>query len=968
MPNTTRKLPRRQRLNRTKEVYTKGSSISSLIGPGTALKGGKCAVNQNENSFNHPTQVEEWFKGGSEEQQKKNRYNFIFGLGVILKYKEELMENKIKSIVKDIEKNNDEYAMNEMNYEKLMGEAQQRSTSDMKEKLQETVRENLNKAYENKFSELLVKKQSYDVVLECVRNRRWYLVAALQKDGGITGIFDKIIDAAKEIYSFYRGPKYTQILGELYNMIKIISTVPSSLQESFALNTSIVGPAGSGKTTMARQIAKWYAYLGIMTYDAFFEDPEKLAFTETGRSGLIGEYTGQTAPKTLGVLVKSLEKTLFIDEAYSVAGCAFDKDDKLEPDPYGEEFLATMLTFMNDHKGFSALIVAGYENFMRKCFFDRNEGLPRRFPRSITLPFYATDELFGIFMRNVIKKCLDGIYEAKKAKKKEVEISKMELQLAIDAKDKLESNNEENLKEVQIKIDDKRRINESKRAEYDVLSRKYKNVSFYHFRYLTVMKPSFMMIHGDTSFHAVDILRKYLLAIQLRLKLTSGLDGLTNEQNLDDGSFTSGTGKGLHLEQVYSYTILAQVLINLFDADSKSCRKHIFRRLFYSKVFNFEKANMSFFPAQAGEMDNLADECVRSLGSEISANMGSKDKVIVGVCKESDVINSYCSSKKLKVQLFKKLEGVDDKYYMELHNINLDMVDVQVRIRNFFELDKLFSDCIPSLSELYQMLGDATMMERLTRHVMNLYLKKIDADYLDSLYELGEKDFPIHITKTTLETEIEALKNINEYKPNKEFFEKQELAKNANSLSAQIKQVEDLIHDEKFKQLKEDANRDEAKLINDLIAINNAKVASAKSLANPALVNLKGLTATAQQIMKSDIMYEDFGYSDKINRDDESNNQIFSDTRDSSKKFSLKFLSGLENRMFNRELVEIEDANIICQFLPVSEVSGKTEQNFLNRATKEKASKTNPRLERIREEERARLAERAIASAPANNL
>jgi len=958
MPNTTRKLPRnRLRNNRTKGVYTRGSN-NSLISPGAALRGGTCVVNAEENSFNHPTQVEQWFYGPDEEQNKKNRYNFIFGLGVILKYKEELMEGKVKSIVKDLEKNNDEYAMNELNYEKLMGEAQQRSTSDMKEKLQETVRENLNKAYENKFSELLVKKQSYDVVLECVRNRRWYLVAALQKDGGDSGIFRKIVDAAKEIYSFYRGPKYVQILGDLYNMIKIISKVPSSLQESFALNTSIVGPAGSGKTTMARQIAKWYAYLGIMTYDAFFEDPEKLAFSETGRSGLIGEYTGQTAPKTLGVMVKSLEKTLFIDEAYSVAGCAFDKDDKLEPDPYGEEFLATMLTFMNDHKGFSALIVAGYENFMRKCFFDRNEGLPRRFPRSITLPFYATDELFGIFMRNVIKKCLDGIYEAKKAKNNElkaVENARFMAQKAVETEtdDVLKGRANDNLRALTEK---KATVN----AERVALLTKYNNISYYHFRYLTVMKPSFMMIHGDTSFHAVDILRKYLLSIQSRLQLTSGSKGMTNIQNLDDGkapiASSASSASELRLENIYSYSILAQVLINLFDADSKSARKHIFRRLFYSKVFNFEKANMSFFPAQAGEMDNLADECVRSLGAEISATMNVDGQVVVGVCKETEVINAYCSSKKLKVQLFKQLADTN-KYYMELHNTNIDMIDVQDRISRFFELDRLFNDCVPSLTELYQLLGNADSMTTLTKHVMGLYLKKIDNEYLEALNESGEKDFPIHMTKATLETEIEALRNILSYKPNKEFFEKQELAKNADSLNAQIIKVEELVTDEKFKQLKADASKDEQKLVDDLVAVNLSKVAGAQSLANPMLKALfaGGLSKTAQQIMKSDIMYEDFGYSDKINRDDEIYGGALKNTQ-VDKTFSIQFLSGLDDRIFgSRVTTDLDNLAVVCTVKQLAESVAKSETNFLVAArAKKNAGIYNPRLERVKEEERAK--------------
>jgi len=945
----TRKLNRRDlRNNHTKSNHG-GGTLNGLVGPGTGQTGGACDSKAEAGPFNHPTQVSEWFK----KDNGANKFKFIYGLGVILKYKQETMEAKVKSIIKEIDKNNDEYVKNEMNYEKLMGEAQNRGTSDMKEKLQETVRENLNKAYETKFSELLVKKQSYDVVIDCIKNRRWYLVAELQKDDqGESGIVKKIYDAALEVYGFYRGPKYAGILSELYQMIKTIAEVPSSLQESFALNTSIVGPAGSGKTTMARQIAKWYAFLGIMTYDSFFEDPEKLSFTETGRSGLIGEYTGQTAPKTLGVLVKSLEKTLFIDEAYSVAGCAFDKDDKLEPDAYGEEFLSTMLTFMNDHKGFSAIIVAGYENFMRKCFFDRNEGLPRRFPRSISLPFYATDELFGIFLINVLKKCLDGIREARKAAPGDAAISN-----------------------------------------------KYKLAAYYHFRYLTVMKPSFMMIHGDTSFHAIDILRKYLLSIQLRLQLTSNATGYSSVDNLDKGkgnAVWSGAGAAppgaappgagaaikpsgaIRLEDIYSYTIIAQVLINLLPADSESCRKHVFRRLFYGKVFNFEKANMSFFAAQAGEMDNLADECVRAVGSEITNDVSKQ--VVISTCKEASVINAYCASKKLAVKLYEKVGS--DKYYMELHPTNINMAELQKRISEFFEFDKIFANgakgCVPSLTDLYEMVTSDVRSESLTKHVMSLYFKKIDADYLEDLNALGEKEFPIHMTKVALETEIEALKNINKYKPTKELFEKGEksIPKNANNIDSQIEKLEAKLKDDEFIKLKKAASEDEVAITEVLIAANKQKADDCKfddlaRLYNPSFTKLFAAAAdpAANAIVKSDVLYEDFGYSAKIFKEDEI--PVLAATAKpahSDYAYSLNFLKAFDDKLFKHgdsqititELTAVTDKRCSTKKAAV-EAEANAASAYIALAKGKRQTAKSARLEHIEKEEKARLAVRRAA-------
>lgn len=927
----------------------RGSSSSSRS-PGTAapaatasatadspilMSGGAvCPPSTGSNDFNHPTHVRAWFTEGDDAE--KHRYNFIYGLGVILKYKEETMQKNIDSILKEIDKNNDEYAQNELNYEKLMGEAAARSVSDMKEKLQETVRENLNKAYETKFSELLVKKQSYDVVKNAIINRRWYLVGELQKSaplvpggGDVPGaaIFDKIIKAAEEVYTFYRGPKYTKILADLYNMIKIVSDTPSSFQESFALNASIVGPAGSGKTTMARQIAKWYAFLGIMTYDSFFENPDKLSLTETGRTGLIGEYTGQTAPKTLGVMVKSLEKTLFIDEAYSVAGCSFDKDDKLEPDPYGDEFLSTMLTFMNDHKGFSAIIVAGYENFMRKCFFERNEGLPRRFPKAITLPFYATDELFGIFLRVVLMKLLTGAHEAKVyAGKKVTAAAPSSVAATVSSI-----------------------ASAAPAAPVDT----YSDIVYKRFRYLTVMKPSFMMIHGDTSFHAIEILRKYLLSIQLRFALTAGADGSTTVAGLNGSTASTAVASSFNITHIYSYTILAQVLINLFQSDAESARKQIFRRLFYEKVYNFSKSNMSYFPAQAGEMDNLADECLRSIGGSIS-----EDQLVIGICKEADIINNFCLGKKIRVELYEDegifgLETKTKEKYLELNITNNKIDSLQKGIFEFFELEKLFDGGIPSLTQLYEMLLSADDMKRMTEHVFNLYLNKVNADYLEDLNGLSEKEFPIHITKAALETEIEELKLINEFKPTKEMLEKSELPKNRNILDDKVELLKTLSADVKFKELMEKAAQKEGELRAALVAANEmVRGGGNTTLANPKYGALATLGDAAKKIAKSDIMYEDFGYSAKVFRDDDDKVAFVEGVAPAAPaeavpKYNIDFLAVLDKRVFSPKVVKYDAAvnDKVCSTKASVTGAAKSPADYLAILTSARGSLKSPREE-----------------------
>jgi hypothetical protein len=297
---------------------------------------------------------------------------------------------------------------------------------------------------------------------------------------------------------------------------------------------------------------------------------------------------------------------------------------------------------------------------------------------------------------------------------------------------------------------------------------------------------------------------------------------------------------------------------------------------------------------------------------------------------------------------------------MELHMTNIEMIDIHDRIKRFFELDKLFTDCIPSLAELYMMLNNPEQMTQLTKHVMGLYLKKVDADYLESIMSLGEKEFPIHITKEALETEIDALRNINQYKPNKEFFEKQLIAKNANSIGAQIRQIEELQKDESFKTLKTDALKDEKKIVDELVLVNKAKIVTQVSLANPSISKLAGLSSNATAIMKSDIMYEDFAYVDKIFRDDEVRSQPFTSIAIRT-PFSIGFLSGLDERLFSGRSPVVDLVLDIkpCPTKSAEEVVTKSEDEFLAKARTAKVVAPNPRLNQIKETELAKIAARS---------
>lgn len=145
------------------------------------------------------------------------------------------------------------------------------------------------------------------------------------------------------------------------------------------------GNPGTGKTTVARIVAKLYKDLGIIG---------KGHLVEVDRSKLIGEYMGQTAVKTNKVIDSALDGVLFIDEAYTLSSHKYDD--------YGEEAIATLLKRMEDDRDRLIVIVAGYTNEMMQ-FIDSNPGLKSRFSHYIDFKDYKKEDLYKIFMYFVQK-------------------------------------------------------------------------------------------------------------------------------------------------------------------------------------------------------------------------------------------------------------------------------------------------------------------------------------------------------------------------------------------------------------------------------------------------------------------------------------------------------------------------------------------------------------------------------------
>jgi AAA+ superfamily predicted ATPase len=161
------------------------------------------------------------------------------------------------------------------------------------------------------------------------------------------------------------------------------------------LHMIFTGNPGTGKTTIARIMAK-------ILYNAGVIHENKLI--EVERKDLIGQYIGQTAPKTYEVIARAIGGILFIDEAYSLSS-----DSKND---YGSEAIATLIKAMEDHKGEFVVIFAGYKKEMKE-FIDMNSGIASRIGYTFEFEDYNKEELTEIFLKKVSKSNLTITDEAK---------------------------------------------------------------------------------------------------------------------------------------------------------------------------------------------------------------------------------------------------------------------------------------------------------------------------------------------------------------------------------------------------------------------------------------------------------------------------------------------------------------------------------------------------------------------------
>ena len=153
---------------------------------------------------------------------------------------------------------------------------------------------------------------------------------------------------------------------------------------SLSMHMIFTGNPGTGKTTIARLVARYLKAIGALKGGQLIE---------VGRGDLVGRYTGHTAPLTNSVIESALGGVLFIDEAYSLY--------RGEQDSFGLEAIDTLVKGMEDHRDELVVVLAGYTKEM-EVFLTANSGLASRFPNKIEFPDYTADELLDI--TNVLAK------------------------------------------------------------------------------------------------------------------------------------------------------------------------------------------------------------------------------------------------------------------------------------------------------------------------------------------------------------------------------------------------------------------------------------------------------------------------------------------------------------------------------------------------------------------------------------
>lgn len=236
-----------------------------------------------------------------------------------------------------------------------------------------------------------------------IQNDVELLNVGLNKEGPKIPVDEPLLKDALEELEALIGLK--DVKEQIYDLIKVIryyNRTDQDVLNNFFLHTVLVGNAGTGKTTIARILAKLYKALGLL---------ERGHLIETDRQGLVSGYVGQTAIKTTEKVEEALGGILFIDEAYSLTSQRMGGNGD-----FGGEAIQTLLKRMEDYRGKFFVIVAGYPDNMEN-FLKANPGFKSRFDKTLHFKDYSEKNLFSIATNLLESKGYSCDDEGKKALK-----------------------------------------------------------------------------------------------------------------------------------------------------------------------------------------------------------------------------------------------------------------------------------------------------------------------------------------------------------------------------------------------------------------------------------------------------------------------------------------------------------------------------------------------------------------------
>jgi SpoVK/Ycf46/Vps4 family AAA+-type ATPase len=223
-------------------------------------------------------------------------------------------------------------------------------------------KKDLNKEYLENSKLYKYDNEYYTINLEKIFNIKGPLIK-LKKMVGLTQIKNDIIDLL------------------LYYLINFTS-------DNNMMHMTLMGPPGCGKTKLAKIISQILNKMGILNSD-------KIIYAKS--NDLIGQYVGQTGPKTQKVIDSAMGGILFIDEAYGL-GSSMGREHN-----FGADCINVLNQNLSDNKNKFICIIAGYEDELEKLFFSVNPGLKRRFPFRFIINGYNHSELMKIFIQKIYK-------------------------------------------------------------------------------------------------------------------------------------------------------------------------------------------------------------------------------------------------------------------------------------------------------------------------------------------------------------------------------------------------------------------------------------------------------------------------------------------------------------------------------------------------------------------------------------